>query len=62
MELLSRIERYLRRSGVRPTQFGRAAARDPRFVFDLRNGRAPRDATVARIAAFLERAERETSR
>jgi hypothetical protein len=30
---------------------------DPRFVFDLRNGRDPRPATVARVLAFLEAAE-----
>jgi hypothetical protein len=26
---------------------------DPRFVFDLRNGRDPRPRTVARIRAYL---------
>lgn len=59
MHLLPRIEHYLRRSGTAATRFGRAAARDPRFVFDLRNGRCPRDAMAARIAAFLEEAEQE---
>ena len=29
---------------------------DPRFVFDLRNGRDPRPRTVARVRAFLEEA------
>jgi len=59
MELLRRIERYLPHSGVPPTRFGRAAASDPRFVFDLRNGRCPRDRMAARVAGFLDRAERE---
>jgi hypothetical protein len=27
---------------------------DPRFVFDLRNGRDPRPDTVARVRAYLE--------
>jgi hypothetical protein len=27
---------------------------DPRFVFDLRNGRDPRPRTVERIRAYLE--------
>ena len=62
MELLPRIERYLRRSGTPPTRFGLVAARDPRFVFDLRNGRCPRRPLAARIAAFLEHAEREAAR
>jgi hypothetical protein len=30
---------------------------DPRFVFDLRNGREPRPATVRRVLAFLETAQ-----
>ena len=54
MHLLSRIEIHLRRSGTPATRFGREAVRDPRFVFDLRNGREPRARTVARVAAFLE--------
>lgn len=57
MHLLRRIERHLRRSGTTPTEFGRDAARDPRFVFDLRNGREPRPATAARIAAYLDARE-----
>jgi len=27
---------------------------DPRFVFDLRNGRDPRSATVERVRAYLQ--------
>jgi hypothetical protein len=30
---------------------------DPRFVFDLRNGRDPRPGTVARVRAYLETAQ-----
>jgi len=30
---------------------------DPRFVFDLRNGRDPRPRTVARVLAYLEAAQ-----
>lgn len=57
MHLLRRIERYLRHSGTAATTFGRHAVRDPRFVFDLRNGREPRPTTAARVAAFLDRRE-----
>ena len=52
--LLPRVERYLRRSGAPPTRFGREAVHDPRFVFDLRNGREPRPATAARVSAYLD--------
>lgn len=58
MDLHRRIEKYLRRTGMPPTRFGREAVRDPRFVFDLRNGRDPRAPTRARIVAWLDRKER----
>lgn len=53
MHLLSVIEKYLRRTDVPPTRFGREAVGDPRFVGDLRRGREPRAATVARVLAYL---------
>lgn len=41
MHLLRSVERFLRQTGMAPTRFGRSAVRDPRLVFDLRNGREP---------------------
>lgn len=57
MHLLREVEKFLRVSNVPPARFGREAMGDPRFVFDLRNGREPRSATVARIRKFLEAAQ-----
>ena len=57
--LLHRIERYLKLTGIRPTPFGRAAARDPTLVFGLRRGRALRPPTEAKVRAYLNRAERQ---
>ena len=54
MELLQRIERHLRQTKMRPAEFGRAAVRDPRFVFDLRRGREPRPITSRRVHAWLD--------
>ena len=54
MHLLREVERFLRQSEIAPTRFGREAVGDPRFVFDLRNGRDPRPQTVARVRAYLE--------
>lgn len=54
MHLLREVEKYLRQSEVAPTRFGRDAVGDPRFVFDLRNGRDPRPTTIARVRAYLE--------
>ncbi len=58
MELLGRVEKFLKRSGMPATRFGREAVRDPRFVLDLRNGREPRARTVRRVSDFLERSEK----
>jgi len=59
LRLLKRIEAYLRRSGMRPSDFGRRAVGDGLFVFELRRGRRPRPRTEARVHAFLDRAELE---
>lgn len=53
MSTLRSIETFLRRTGMPPTRFGRDAMRDPRFVFDLRNGREPSDRTRRRIEHFM---------
>ncbi len=51
--LIRRIERFLRDTGMPWTKFGRLAARDPRFVEDLRNGRMPRPSTASRVEHFM---------
>lgn len=57
VNLLREVEKYLRRSDVAPTRFGRDVVGDPRFVFDLRNGRDPRPRTIAKVRAYLETAQ-----
>lgn len=42
MEILGKVERYLREHGLPQTKFGRLAVGDPRLVGDLRNGREMR--------------------
>lgn len=54
MHLLREVEKFLRDSKVPAASFGREVMRDPRFVFDLRNGREPRSRTVDRVRAYLE--------
>lgn len=51
--LLRRIEKFIERTGMPVTKFGRLAARDPRLVGDLRNGREPRSAMVSRVEHFM---------
>jgi hypothetical protein len=55
--LIRRIDRYLRASKTATTRFGRDAVGDPNFVMNLRDGRQPRQSTVDRVIAFLEREE-----
>ena len=57
MYLLREVENFLRDSNIPAARFGREAMKDPRFVFDLRNGREPRQSTVERVRRFLEAAQ-----
>ena len=59
--LLPRIERHLKTTRTPPARFGRQAVGDPSFVFDLRDGRDPRERTVARVVAYLEAVERSVA-
>ena len=59
MHLLRSIERFLRQTGMAPAKFGRAAVRDPRLVFDLRNGREPGERVKRRIEHFMNINARE---
>lgn len=53
MSLHGEIETFLERTQMPATRFGRLAARDPRLVGDLRQGRVPGPALTARLRAFL---------
>lgn len=51
--LLRKIEHYLKLTDTSPASFGRACVGDPKFVFDLRNGREPRARTASRVLAYM---------
>ncbi|CAM4251556.1 Transcriptional regulator [Novosphingobium lubricantis] len=51
--LLRQIEKFIERTGMPVTKFGRLAAHDPRLIGDLRNGREPRTAMVERVEHFM---------
>jgi hypothetical protein len=57
MSLLVEIDRYLRRTGIPPTTFGRRAVNDPRLVGDMRRGRLPGAGVRARVEALLREGE-----
>lgn len=50
----ARVEAFISDRGWTPTRFGREAARDPLFVFQLRDGREPRSATRQRVSDFMD--------
>lgn len=53
----STVEDFLSKTGMTPTAFGKRFAGDPLFVFQLRDGREPREATREKVlAAMTERA------
>ncbi|MES2987637.1 MAG: hypothetical protein V4808_07010 [Pseudomonadota bacterium] len=53
-----KIEKFLRRTDMPPSKFGRLAARDPRLVHDLRRGREMGTSLAARIEAFIAESEK----
>ncbi|HET9640056.1 MAG TPA: hypothetical protein VFP12_12700 [Allosphingosinicella sp.] len=55
--ILDRIDTYLRATKTTPTRLGRDAVGDPNFVMNLRDGRQPRQATLDRVIAFIDRQE-----
>jgi hypothetical protein len=57
--LKRRIEHFLKRTRMTPTQLGMAAARDPRLIFQIRKGRAVRPPMESKILAYLDRVEQE---
>lgn len=54
MCLLIKIDRFLRRSGMSRSQFGRRAINDPRLVTDMMRGRVIGQDTQRRIERFIE--------
>ena len=54
MHLLRKIETFLKETGTSPTRFGRESVRDPRLVYDIRNGRNIGPRLAKRILAFIE--------
>jgi len=57
--LLEQVEQFIKRRRMAPTRFGREAVGDPKFVFQLRDGREPRRRTVRRVLDYLDRSPAE---
>lgn len=51
--LLVEIDRFLRRTNMPPTLFGRLSVNDPRLVSDMRRGRQVQPPNALRIRRFM---------
>ena len=47
------IEQFMAEHAISATRFGIAALRDPRFVHEVRQGRAPSIVTAERVREFM---------
>lgn len=56
--LIQKIEAHMRATKMSPARLGREAVGDPKFVFQLWEGREPRQRTVDRVVSYLERQPR----
>lgn len=54
-DLVRAVDEHLCRTGESPTAFGRRVAKDPRLVFQVREGRSPQLRLVERIVAACQR-------
>lgn len=54
---LRRLESFMAVRHVAPSALGRMIAKDPKLVFDLRNGTSPRDGLADKITAFFKMVE-----
>lgn len=55
----AQVEDFLSERGMTPTAFGKQFAGDPLFVFQLRDGREPREATRAKVIDGMTAAQAE---
>jgi len=62
-EFKTKVETFLKETGISPSFLGRKALNDPGFVFGLRNGLEPRESTRAKVLKEMRelRAERDAA-
>jgi hypothetical protein len=57
-KFLSKVEAFLKRTGMTPTALGVAALGDPNFVRDIRAGRMPTYRVSDKVEAFIAKYRR----
>lgn len=61
-QFVARVEDFLKRTGIKPSEFGRQAVGDKAFITNLRRGRSPTLATVDKVLAFMGEIEVSAAR
>ena len=57
-EFRAAIEVFIAKHSFTPTDFGKMFANDPSFVFDLRDGREPREKTREAVLSRMKKASK----
>lgn len=60
-QFLNDIEAFLALTHMKATTFGKAAAKDPNFVRDLREGREPKFSLVERVRHYMREYSKESA-
>ncbi|MDE4274739.1 hypothetical protein PXK58_08990 [Phaeobacter gallaeciensis] len=60
-EFKTKVETFLKETGISPSFLGRKALNDPGFVFGLRNGLEPRESTRAKVLRWMDKAQQDRS-
>jgi len=55
-DLFLEIHLFLKRRGMTADEFSRRALNDPKYLSEMKRGRTPKPATIAKIRAFMEAA------
>lgn len=53
-QLVERIDRFLERSGIKPTRLGREVTGEPNLIPSIRAGRSPNLDTLNKLARFID--------
>lgn len=59
---VAQVEDFLKRTGIKPSEFGQQAVGDRAFITNLRRGRSPTLATVDKVLAFMSDSEVRAAR
>ena len=60
-EFKNKILGFIEQTGMSATSFGLAATNNPKFVFDIKEGRECREATQEKVLTFINNYKEQTN-